>query len=91
MKNFKLKIEEKIETHIVNHFVYVHLEIPKISEEYLKEKGRVNYSTPKNYLDFLNNFKKIYDETHKKCIEDISRFKLGLGKLEEAANKIADL
>ena len=32
---------------------------PIKSEEFKKKMGRNNYSTPKNYLDFLENFKKI--------------------------------
>jgi hypothetical protein len=48
---------------IISHFVHVHLRIPEKSEELKKKTGRINYSTPKNYLDFLDNFKKIYDES----------------------------
>lgn len=40
------------------------MRIPEISDDFRKKTGRNNYSTPKNYLDFLENFKKIYDENY---------------------------
>ena len=39
----------------------------------------------------MNNFKKIYDQSHSESIDNIKRFGLGLDKLEESANKITDL
>jgi hypothetical protein len=57
-------MEETVKQSIINHFVHVHSSIPIKSEELKKKTGRVNYSTPKNYLDFLDNFKKIYDESN---------------------------
>ena len=43
---------------------------------------RKNFSTPKNYLDFLNNYKKMLADNRKKFNEMIKRYETGLDKLK---------
>ena len=91
LNDFNLGIPDDINEQILNHFVYVHMDIPIKSELYKKKAGRLNFSTPKNYLDFLHNFKSVYKENFKKTQENIARFTKGLSKLEESAEKIGQL
>jgi dynein heavy chain len=57
---FKLedvKLPEDHRQNIYKHIVKVHSSMQKYSDDFLAQLKRVNFSTPKNYLDFLNNYK----------------------------------
>jgi len=43
---------------IYEHIVKVHSSMKDYSDKFELMLKRKNYSTPKNYLDFLNNYKK---------------------------------
>jgi dynein heavy chain len=43
-------------TKVTQHLVLVHLSVQKYSEDFKAIYKRNNYSTPKNYLDFINNY-----------------------------------
>lgn len=76
---------------VQGHCVMVHADIPHKSELYRKETGRINFSTPKNYLDFLDNFKRLYNENSKAYEVKIGRYTEGLSKLQESADNIQAL
>ena len=44
---------------INDHIVLVHQNVQDYSKEFEMKLKRKNFSTPKNYLDFLNNYKKL--------------------------------
>lgn len=47
---------------------------------------RKNFSTPKNYLDFLKNYQKLLEANRIKYAEMIIRYQNGLSKLRDAAS-----
>ena len=67
------------------------MEIPKKSIQYRAERGRYNYCTPKNYLDFLSNFNKQYKINKRENTENVKWFEKGLEKLHESGEKISIL
>lgn len=41
---------------VTGHLVMVHMSVQKYSEDFKNIYRRNNYSTPKNYLDFIKNY-----------------------------------
>jgi dynein heavy chain len=82
------KLPEDHRANIYKHMVKVHYGIAAYSEEFLLKLKRRNYSTPKNYLDFLNNYKKFMQQFDKKFAGMILRFEDGLEKLNIAKNEV---
>ncbi len=51
-----IKLPEDHRPNIYSHIVRVHSSMQKYSDDFLAKLKRVNFSTPKNYLDFLSNY-----------------------------------
>lgn len=56
---------------MVNHVVFVQETVVKYSKEFLLKLRRVNYVTPKNYLDFINTYNKLLEEKDKYVLEQV--------------------
>jgi len=70
---------------ITDHIVHVHSSIQQFSKDFELQLKRKNFSTPKNYLDFLNNYKKFLGINRKKYTDMIVRYANGCKTLEKAA------
>eukprot|EP01084_Bolivina_argentea_P313550 542985_1 len=84
-------IEDKHQENIIQHIVGVHLSVGKYSEQFELETRRKNHITPKNYLDFLLNYKsqlKKYRDANTKRIE---RLEGGLNQLIKASENVSVL
>ncbi|EOD07326.1 hypothetical protein EMIHUDRAFT_49427, partial [Emiliania huxleyi CCMP1516] len=66
---------------IVEHMVMVHQMVRTQSEEFLQQLKRYNYVTPKNYLDFISNYRSVLKEERRKIDGSIQRLDGGLSKL----------
>ncbi|KAJ1617774.1 dynein heavy chain and region D6 of dynein motor-domain-containing protein [Pavlovales sp. CCMP2436] len=73
---------------IVEHMVLVQESVMKISDDYELQLKRHNYVTPKNYLDFISNYKKSLKEERKKVDTQVARLDGGLQKLIQAAKEV---
>ena len=51
--------------------VFVQETVVKYSKEFLLKLRRVNYVTPKNYLDFINTYNKLLEEKDKYVLEQV--------------------
>lgn len=51
-----VELEDDERQKVIDHLVMVHLSVQDYSEEFKNVYKRSNYSTPKNYLDFINNY-----------------------------------
>jgi len=60
----------------------------KYSDDFMARLKRVNYSTPKNYLDFLANYELFLAEYKEKFTNDITRYEEGLDKLTSSKNDV---
>jgi len=76
---------------IVKHFVLVHTSVQKYSKDFELQLKRKNFSTPKNYLDFLNNYKKLLNDNRKKYTDMVKRYENGLKKLAEGAKQVEEM
>ena len=63
----------------------MHTSVQKFSADFEAQMKRKNFSTPKNYLDFLSNYQKYLELNRIKYTNMIVRFQNGLSKLIDAA------
>jgi dynein heavy chain len=86
--NYFLKtvdIESEIRQSITDHIVMIHTSVQTYSEEFEATYKRRNYSTPKNYLDFITNYMKFLANKRKMLDAAVIRLEGGLTTLEKAA------
>jgi len=55
-------IPDEIRKPITDHIVMIHTSVQVYSQEFESTYKRKNYSTPKNYLDFITNYIKFLNE-----------------------------
>ncbi|TMW57276.1 hypothetical protein Poli38472_003201 [Pythium oligandrum] len=82
------KIPEEFRPQVTNHLVHAHLRVVKVAHQFAEELRRHYYVTPKNYLDFISNYRLQLKENNQKVNASISRLKGGLTKLVEAAQAV---
>lgn len=56
----------------MNHVVFVHQKVGVFSKKFQQKLRRVNYTTPKNYLDFINTYTKLLEEKDRFVLEQVS-------------------
>ncbi|EDV22455.1 uncharacterized protein TRIADDRAFT_50643 [Trichoplax adhaerens] len=76
---------------IIEHVVYVHKSVQEYSREFLQKLRRINYVTPKNYLDFINTYTRLLEEKDQSLHEQCQRLEGGLTKLIEASEALKEL
>jgi dynein heavy chain len=76
---------------VVRHMVKVHLSVGDASAEFLQRWRRVNYVTPKNYLDYINTYIRLLKENRQLNGAMCDRLDSGLKKLEESSKQLEEL
>eukprot|EP00898_Chlorokybus_atmophyticus_P006649 jgi/Chlat1/6986/Chrsp56S00523 len=76
---------------VVDHMVMVHESVRKFSADFEQQLRRYNYVTPKNYLDFVNNYRSALDDNRRLIAEMCNRLDGGLQKLIQAAEEVASM
>ena len=56
---------------VVQHVVFVHQSVNNYSKEFQQKLRRNNFSTPKNYLDFINTYLKLLDEKDQFILQQV--------------------
>ena len=84
----EVEIPEKNRGTIVEHMVLVHQEARKATTKFAEQLRRDVYVTPKNYLDFVQNYKSSLNENREVIGELASRLDGGLQKLTQAATEV---
>jgi len=69
---------------IVAHVVHVHESVTAYSADFLEKLRRVNFVTPKNYLDFLKSYLSLLDEKDQFVLKQCQRLEGGIDKIAEA-------
>ena len=67
----------------------MHSSVHLKSKLYLDEVRRYNYVTPKNYLDFISNYRGCLKDERRKIDQLITRLDGGLSKLVQAGDEVA--
>jgi dynein heavy chain len=76
---------------IVDHFKNVHEVARDKSAQYLSSARRYNYVSPKNFLDFISNYKSSLSTKRTQNTEMTQRLDGGLSKLIQAADEVAKM
>jgi dynein heavy chain len=71
--------------------VRVHLSVGEASAEFMQRWRRVNYVTPKNYLDYINTYIRLLMEKRQFNGVQCERLESGLRKLEESAKQLEEM
>eukprot|EP00960_Hanusia_phi_P039624 753955-Hanusia_phi.AAC.6 len=85
------KLDDNLRPKIIDHFKNVHESVRQKSSEYLSSVRRYNYVSPKNFLDFISNYKQQLNSKRDENEEMIKRLDGGLSKLVQAADEVAKL
>lgn len=78
-------IQPEFRDSVVKHMVMVHLNVLTYAEKYKEELRRFYYVTPKNYLDYIQNYRRMLRESGRKIQKAIKRLGGGLTKLKDAS------
>ena len=81
-------IPEEHRSNVVKHLVFAHLGVVDMRQRFEEELRRYYYVTPKNYLDFIANYKSQMQNSGVKIERDTKRLEGGLTKLVEAATAV---
>eukprot|EP00048_Salpingoeca_helianthica_P012901 m.192885 g.192885 ORF g.192885 m.192885 type:complete len:4604 (+) comp15437_c5_seq116:137-13948(+) len=84
-------IPDAVREAVVEHVVHVHQSVTKYSVRFQEQLRRVNYVTPKNYLDFISQYLSLLSEKDKLTQQQCERLEAGLTKITEAAGQLQEL
>ena len=70
---------------IIKHLVYAHQNVTSSAERFAEELRRFYYVTPKNYLDYISNYREQLKQNSKRITGSKHRLEGGLQKLIEAS------
>ena len=85
------ELPEKVRPSIVDHMVLVHQSARNYSEQFFECLRRSNFVTPKNYLDFVANYKSMLGNNRENVQAMKERLDGGLQKLIQAAKEVAEM
>lgn len=74
-------LEAEVRSSIVSHMVVVHQSVRNFSARFQEQLRRSNYVTPKNYLDFIHNYKHALADNRTNFSGMAARLDGGLQKL----------
>ena len=87
----EVAIDKELVPKIIEHITMIHVSVQKYSIDFEQIYKRKNYSTPKNYLDFIKNYMTFLDQKRKMLDSSVTRLEGGLATLEKAAADTAVL
>lgn len=70
---------------------YVHGTVNNMSQTYLQNERRYNYTTPKSYLELIGLYSKLLIEKHSELSDRIVRLENGLLKLADCSAQVDGL
>ncbi|KAK4574575.1 dynein heavy chain [Recurvomyces mirabilis] len=76
---------------IVNSMVHAHHSLRGFNNRMLKQQGKTTYLTPRQFLDFVSQFVKLYNEKRDDLEEQQRHLNVGLDKLRETVDKVSEL
>lgn len=81
-------LPEEHRANIISHLVFTHQNVTKAATKFAEELRRYYYVTPKNYLDFISNYRNQLSVNSKRITASTKRLEGGLQKLIEAASAV---
>lgn len=81
----EVQLEDEMRQPINDHVVLVHQSVQKFSQQFESIYKRKNFSTPKNYLDFIQNYMSFLKKNRIQIDKNVARLEAGLETLAKAA------
>ncbi|NWQ73189.1 DYH8 protein, partial [Columbina picui] len=91
LSEFNMVCSATVKTQVVEAMGLFHDIVSESCENYFQRYRRRTYVTPKSYLSFVNGYKDVYAENLENINEQADRMKIGLSKLMEASESVAQL
>ncbi|KAK2535705.1 hypothetical protein Q9233_003631 [Columba guinea] len=91
LSEFNMVCSATVKTQVVEAMGLFHDIVSESCENYFQRYRRRTYVTPKSYLSFVNGYKEVYAENLESINEQADRMKVGLSKLMEASESVAQL
>jgi dynein heavy chain len=76
---------------LVTHMVMVHQSVEHYSEQFAQKLRRRNYTTPKNYLDYIGTYVSMLDKKNRENKGHQDRLLVGIDKIKEAEIQLKKL
>ncbi|TKA41939.1 Dynein heavy chain, cytoplasmic [Friedmanniomyces endolithicus] len=76
---------------VVNSMVHVHHAIHGFNERLQRQQNKVTFLSPRQFLDFVAQFVKLYNEKRDDLEEQQRHLNVGLDKLRETVEKVSEL
>ncbi|KAF2719116.1 hypothetical protein K431DRAFT_286998 [Polychaeton citri CBS 116435] len=76
---------------VVNSMVHVHHSLHHFNARLKRQQNRTTSLTPRQFLDFVGQFVKLYNEKRDDLEEQQRHLNVGLDKLRETVQKVSDL
>ena len=87
----EVEIDNEMKAKVTEHIVMIHMSVQQYSQDFETIYKRKNYSTPKNYLDFIKNYTNFLRDKRKSIDLSVTRLEGGLATLAKAADDTAVL
>lgn len=76
---------------VINALVHVHLSMYETNARLSRRQGRTNHATPRHYLDFVNQYVRLFNEKRDELEEQQRHLNVGLDKLQATVEQVEDL
>ena len=76
---------------VVNGMVHVHHSLRHFNHRLQRQQNRTTYLTPRQFLDFVTQFVKLFNEKRDDLEEQQRHLNVGLDKLRETVDKVSEL
>ncbi|EMC91770.1 hypothetical protein BAUCODRAFT_126763 [Baudoinia panamericana UAMH 10762] len=76
---------------VVNSMIHVHHSVRTFNERLWRQQSRKTYLTPRQFLDFVAQFVKLYNEKREDLEDQQRHLNVGLDKLRDTVDKVSEL
>lgn len=88
---FFLNYQDDLTESVAKFMAYVLSSVNELSQTYLTNEKRYNYTTPKSFLELIALYSKLLSDKTKDNLERISRLENGLVRLAQCAEQVHSL
>lgn len=76
---------------VAEFLAFVHTSVNEMSQKYLNNERRYNYTTPKSFLEQIKLYQNLVKKKSKELHQNMERLENGLTKLQSTASQVDDL
>ncbi|ODQ54001.1 hypothetical protein SAICODRAFT_70683 [Saitoella complicata NRRL Y-17804] len=76
---------------IINAMVYIHMSVHEVNRKLAASQSKTIHLTPRHYLDFVNQFVRLFNEKRAELEEEQRHLNVGLDKLQDTFTKVEEL